>query len=209
MNNFDGQTWVAFSDLSGLKAMYIKDVDQAAAALDKFYNTTYSLQENDELINSIVVSDCAVFWIDRQDCLDCLATLLRRLQEFHQQLLPDYLLRTTIAYGHFKYEQRLEIPRIRKNMIVGRAYLDAYANNDRVDHGAIVIVTLPENISFKELEVAYGRKDYMRRSSKGKGYYEYFWAVKTPRKIKDFLNKREEANAATFAKLKELYTKNQ
>lgn len=50
MNNFDGQTWVAFSDLSGLKAMYIKDVDQAATALDKFYNTAYGLQENDELI---------------------------------------------------------------------------------------------------------------------------------------------------------------
>lgn len=94
-------------------------------------------------------------------------------------------------------------------MIVGRAYLDAYANNDRVDHGAIVIVTLPENVSFKELEVAYGRKDYMRRSPKRKGFYEYFWAVKTSRKIRDFLNKREEATAATFVKLKELYTRNQ
>ena len=29
MNDFDGQTWVAFSDLSGLKALYEKNPEEA------------------------------------------------------------------------------------------------------------------------------------------------------------------------------------
>ncbi len=204
MNNFDGKTWAAFSDLSGLKALYEKKPEDAAKALDKFYNTIYDMQEEQNPINAIVVSDCAIFWIDRKNCVGELGILLGQLNELHRRMLPDYLLRTTIAYGHFKYQQRLEMPRIRKNMIIGGAYLDAYANNERIYHGAIVIVKLPEGTNYRNLHLA--NRPMIKANCPKKGFYEYFWAIENHRQIKTFIQEREEANIATFSKLKELYS---
>jgi len=208
MNDFDGKTWVAFSDLCGLKAMYAKEPDQAAEALDKFYNVAYGLHSEDDIINSLVVSDCSIFWIDRPDCIDGLELLLERLKGFHLHMLPDYLLRSTIAYGHFKYQQRLEMPTIRKNMIVGGAYLDAYANNDKIDHGAIVIVKLPEGSNYRGLQISNNCKMLLKTNCPSKGLYEYLWSIENSRQIKDFIKNRDKANNATFSKLKELYSAN-
>jgi len=58
MNDLDGQTWVAFSDLSGLKALYEKKPEDAANALDKFYNTVYEIQEER---NPIIVANVPIF----------------------------------------------------------------------------------------------------------------------------------------------------
>lgn len=207
MNDFDGKTWVAFSDLSGLKALYEKKPEDAANALNKFYNTVFEIQEERNPINAIVVSDCAIFWIDIVGCVGQLGTLLGQLNKLHRRMLPDYLLRTTIAYGHFTYQQRLEISTIRKNMIIGLAYLEAYANNDKVDHGAIVIVRLPEGTSHRDLHCV--NKPMIKANCPKKGFYEYFWAIENPRQIKTFIQEREEANIATFSKLKELYSERQ
>ena len=207
MNDFDGQTWVAFSDLSGLKALYEKNPEDAAEALDKFYNAVYDVQEEQSPINAIVVSGCAIFWIDIRNCVNELGTILGHLKELHRKMLPDYLLRTTIAYGHFKYQQRLEISTIRKNMIIGLAYLDAYANNDKIDHGAIVVVQLPEGTSYRDLHFV--NKPMIKVHCPKKGFCEYFWAVENHRQIKNFIEEREEANIATFSKLKELYSGSQ
>lgn len=205
MNDFDAPTWVAFSDLSGLKAMYAKDPVQATEALNTFYNTVYELQDTNNPINSIVVSDCAVFWIDRDNCVADLGTLLAHLKTLHKRLLPEYLLRTSIAYGHFKYEQRLEMPRIRKDMIIGAAYLDAYANNGRIEHGAIVVVKLPTGVTRQNLHLPDATKNLLRQHRLTKSFYEYFWSVLAPAGIKDFLIRREQANEATFSQLKQLY----
>lgn len=206
MNDFDGKTWVAFSDLCGLKALYEKNPGDAAEALDKFYNAVYDVQEEQNPINAIVVSDCAIFWIDIRNCVNELGTILGHLKELHRKMLPDYLLRTTIAYGHFKYQQRLEISTIRKNMIIGLAYLDAYANNDKIDHGAIVVVKLPEGTIFRSLQLVTEYKSIIKADYPKKGFCEYFWSVQNSRQIKTFIQEREEVNIATFSKLKELYS---
>jgi len=206
VNDFDGQTWVAFSDLCGLKAMYEKNTEQAAQALDKFYNTVYDLQHDGNPVNSIVVSDCAVFWEDRTNCTDDLSILLEKVKSLHQLMLPDYLIRTTIAYGHFKYQGRLEMPRIRKNMIVGGAYLDAYANNDKIELGSIVIVKLPESTNFQNLSLRRECKVMIKTNCPAKGFYEYFWSLGNKSQMSGFLDRRKEIQNAIFQKLKDLYS---
>lgn len=207
MNNFDGQTWVAFSDLSGLKALYEEDRDKAAIALDKFYNSVYELQRETNSVNSIVVSDCAIFWIDEIDCTDKLEVLLDKMKRLHQQMLPDYLVRSTIAYGHFKYQDRLEMPRIHKNMIIGGAYLDAYANNDKINHGDIVIVKLPDGISYNNFQITGTLKELIRKDSPVKDFHEYFWQLQNKRQISSFMEKRKEIHYAIFREIKELYSR--
>ena len=206
MNDFDGQTWVAFSDLCGLKAMYEEDAEKAAQALNKFYNTVYDLQYSNNSINSIVVSDCSVCWIDRPDCTAGLSMLLEKLKSLHQRMLPDHLIRTTIAYGHFKYEGRLEMPQIQKNMIIGGAYLDAYANNDKIEHGSIVIVKLPEGTDYGNLRMESEYKNMLKGNCPVEGFCEYFWSLSNKQNIERFLYKRKEINNSVFQNLKKLYS---
>jgi hypothetical protein len=206
MNDFDGQTWVAFSDLCGLKTMYEKDTEQAAQALDKFYNAVYDLQQRTDSINSVVVSDCAVFWIDRVECTNDIGRVLDHLKRLHTQMLLDYLIRSTIAYGHFRYQRRLEMPRIRKDMIIGGAYLDAYANNDKIQHGSIVIIKLPESINYRNLQLDREYRDMIKANCPVKGFYEYFWSLRNKGQIGGFLDKRKEIQNSVFQKLKELYS---
>jgi hypothetical protein len=143
--DFDGETWVAFSDLCGTRAMYRTNPKKAAEALDEFYNAVYAVQRAQGEVSALAVSDCAVFWVHGVDrggrTRQMLAGLLERLKRLHRQMVDGrYLVRTTVAYGHFRYQRRLEIPRLRKDMIVGGAYLDAYAANDRVRKGAIFVL---------------------------------------------------------------------
>ncbi len=186
--------------------MYEKDSEKAAQALDRFYNTVYDLQHDENSVNSIVVSDCAIFWIDKPDCINDLSILLEKLPSFHRRMLPDYLIRTTVAYGHFRYQRRLEMPRIRKDMIIGGAYLDTYVNNDRIEHGSIVIVKLPEDTNFRNLHLRREYKEMIKANCLAKGFYEYFWSLQNKGQINSFVNERKEIQNTVFQKLKELYS---
>ena len=206
MNSFNGQTWVAYSDLCGLKAMYASAPEEAVKALDKFYNTVYELQRDKNSVNYIVVSDCAIFWIDKPDCIKDLSIVLKESKELYQKMLPDYLVRTTIAYGHFKYENRIEMPCIRKELIVGAAYLDAYANNDKIATGAIAIVKLHGNTPLENISIDDDYKQLIKEHSPKKSFYEYYWSLQNESQIGSFVNKRKEIQNTIFQKLKELYS---
>lgn len=196
--DFDGQTWVAFSDLCGTKAIYAEDPDKAAKVLDIFYNTVYDIQCNSGNISSLVVSDCAIFWIHGNGSLngetkinpDMLGTLLEQLQKLHQEMIrQNCLIRSTVAYGHFKYQQRLEMPRIRKNMVIGGGYLEAYVANEKQRLGSIVIVKKPDDWNISSCR---NYESYISPSSEN-GAWEYIWWSKEGEDINGALQRRDKA----------------
>ena len=202
--NFEGKTWVAFTDLCGTKDMYKEKPEIAAKALHTFYNAVFNIHQQSGNISTIVVSDCAIFWLNRganqQDNLD---TLLSSLKKLNREMIgKNYLLRTTIAYGHFKYQQRLEIPGISKNMFVGSAYLDAYANNDKAIEGSIAIASWPKGKKRNGYSQQFQK---FVRKGKDLDFWEYFWSVDDASEIKRLIAEREKAYKLTFEKLKEIY----
>jgi hypothetical protein len=146
--NFDGQTWVAFADLCGTKAFLKQGIDVAREALNAFYKTAYWLHDEDATISTLVVSDCAISWLNHGH-EDKLQLLLRRLGEFQRQMIRGgvgcdapgrgYLLQTSLAWGQFQYERRTERIGMRKDFTLGEAYMKAYLKNDKVPKGGICI----------------------------------------------------------------------
>jgi hypothetical protein len=214
LENFEGQTWVAYSDLCGTKAIYRENPNNAAKALNRFYNEVYNLNEPASNISSLVVSDCAIFWVDRNGSyreegmaieLQTLEQLLSRLNSLHKKMISeDYLIKTTISYGHFRYQNRLEMPRIRKDMIIGGAYLDVYAKNDKVNAGSIVLLT-EQNKEYQNLILSddWRWKNLCHKMLCGK---EYYWCANAERDIARIQEvQRIRKKQERFQKLKELY----
>ena len=109
------------------------------------------------------------------------------------------MLSTSIAYGNFTYEPRVEFQGIAKHLIFGDAYLNAFLDNEagkpKLEPGfcRIVVPSLPEEASRRLSSSAF----LTRRLRKEKDENLYFyWMVQSAREIETF-RKRYKKAAAT------------
>jgi len=126
IQTFNGNTWVAFIDISGFKQMM--KLKQAEEALTKFYDTVFfevfniNKSSSDKksntskpLIKSIIVSDAAILFVDNQqldenkirdlhiilNLIKSVNTALIKLTKSHQ---PTIMTTCAMSYGPFKYD---------------------------------------------------------------------------------------------------------
>jgi hypothetical protein len=127
--NFNGETFVAFTDIAGFKAM-MNDGDRAPRALDALYASGFHIlrdQEGDAKVEGLFVSDCGILFVRGGDTPERkLDTLFLALRVLNQRCFESAVsLTTSIAWGHFQYHERIEIPGIEKNPVYGNAYVAA------------------------------------------------------------------------------------
>lgn len=161
--NFDGETFVAFSDISGFKEM-MKNRENAVKAIDRFYSAGYSILQRNPGVHGMFISDCAVLFVHSQDSHESkLKKLLLVLEQLNRSLLVDEIMLTSsVVYGQFSYHQRLEFPGIEKNPIYGNAYVAAFLDNEtgqpRIQPGQCRILKhgLPtlDVLNFEKMEVS-------------------------------------------------------
>jgi len=208
--DFNGDTWVAFADLCGTKAMYAQSPKTAARALDCFYEAAFALVQRAPQVNGIAVTDCAFFWLtcesgERPMIGEGLGELLGLLKSLHERLLRGkYLLRSTVAYGHFQYDRRRQLPRLMKGMAIGKAYLDAYLLNDQYVPGSIMIVKAPEERTPDD----YAPQLLACLLSGGQnGPWEYIWWAESgiPVGVEEAQRQRDEAYDGRFDRLMRAY----
>ena len=188
LNNFSGQTFVAFIDICGFKAM-MSEENKASRALDKFYQIGYDELQACRDINGIFISDCGILYVTRDTSKEeKLEILLRIVKSINLKMLEaNYMLTTNIAYGNFFYQKRIEFNRISKNLMMGNAYVKAFLDSQakpKIDVGECRI--LKEDIEedfFNNLHLC----------PRGK-YFYYYWNVEDPEKIdlfkKDYKDSR-------------------
>ena len=132
VQDFHGNTFVAFTDISGFKEM-MKNKKQAVRALDRLNQAGfYVLQQNND-INSFFISDCGILFVRNinRSMEEQLSSLLEVVENINRRLLADNIMLTTsIAYGPFSYQQRIEFEGIEKNPIYGNAYVEAFLDNE-------------------------------------------------------------------------------
>lgn len=133
---FEGNTFVAFTDIAGFKAM-MSDTKRAQAALSVFYQTGYRvLQEqlnNATPVNGFFISDSGVLFVrgEQEDAATRLESLCGVLRQIHQRTFENAIqLTTSIAWGEFSYHDRIEFPGIEKNPVYGSAYVAAFIDNE-------------------------------------------------------------------------------
>ncbi|OPY88317.1 MAG: hypothetical protein A4E71_00528 [Smithella sp. PtaU1.Bin162] len=196
VSNFDGETFVAFMDISGFKELMKKD-NRAWEALNSFYSLGYMVlgDRTTNIVSSkvegIFVSDCGILFVNSNGtAIEKLNLLLKKVMEINKGMLSrDFMLTTSIAYGHFKYQNRIEFEGIEKNAVYGGAYLDAYADaeigNPHIQPGQCRIVKnkLPQEV-VTEIETA--RDGIFEKIEKEREHYYFYWNVSRKTEIEDF-----------------------
>lgn len=158
--------------------------------MDCFYTAGFSILQRHNNVHGMLVSDCAVlFAVGNHLPIIKLRNILSVTEQLNRELIRnEIMLTTSIAYGQFKYHQRLEFPGIEKNPIYGHAYIAAFLDNEsghpRIQPGQCRIVkkNLPP-IDFSDLE----------RTRETKNHYYYYWMLSNSAQIQNFNNLYNDA----------------
>lgn len=133
VQDFQGNTFVAFTDISGFKEMMKGDGSRAINALDKLNQAGFDSLNNSTNVNGFFISDCGVLFVKNSNLskIEQFEAILRVIKEINKKLLSeDIMLTTSIAYGQFSYDQRIEFDGISKDPIYGNAYVSAFLDNE-------------------------------------------------------------------------------
>jgi hypothetical protein len=184
VEDFNGDTFVAFTDISGFKEMMKGNGMRAIRALDRLNTAGFNALHSNEDVNGFFVSDCGILFVRNQRLSqqEMLVSLLRVTERINHDLLnEDIMLTTSIAYGPFSYHQRIEFNGIEKNPIFGNAYVSAFLDNEtgspRIQPGQCRIISqnLPDALLVN-----------IPLLKKQKAHFYHYWMVEHPNEIEDF-----------------------
>ncbi|MFX0086188.1 MAG: hypothetical protein ACFFAU_10950 [Candidatus Hodarchaeota archaeon] len=196
MRNYDGDAFVAFSDISGFKEL-MKEEERAWSALDRFYQYGYELMLNKTELDGLFVSDCGIVIArDSLELVDRFRSLLSFLKELNEKMLShNIMLITSIAYGHFKYQRRIDFKRMRKKLLFGNAYLHAVIDNmeskPKIQPGQCRLVK--NNLPSRIVELIDNSENdnilgLIRKRGNDNTHYYFYWNLQTPNDIRKFEN---------------------
>jgi len=197
IQDFHGDCFVAFTDISGFKDM-MKDSQKAVKAIDKFYNAGFRILSSNHVVNGFFISDCGVLFTRREGQIKQLDNLLRVVRELNQAVMHhDIMLATSIAWGAFSYHNRIEFPGINKQPIYGNAYVSAFLDNEvgkpRLQPGQCRILkkdveeSVFESVSHHEL------------LEDSRAHQYYYWMVERPEEIQGFKQRYQNSYNLKYA----------
>jgi len=200
IKDFEGETFLAYIDISGFKAL-MKDEKKAIKALENFYKYGYNAlskffraqSASDLSLEGFFISDCGILFVrDNFNKMKSFKSILRAVREINRNMLRhNVILKTSIAFGQFKYHQKLEFIGIEKNLIYGNAYLSAYLDLEKtlpkIQPGECRIVKrnfplIEELLKPKENEILC----LLREKNNDNQHLYFYWMVNHPSKIQDF-----------------------
>ncbi|MEQ1935694.1 MAG: hypothetical protein ABL962_17700 [Fimbriimonadaceae bacterium] len=135
IDNFQGQTFIAYADIAGFKGM-MSDGNRGPAALDALYQSGYQVISHQPAgsprVEGLFVSDCGILFVrGNGPPAQRLEALLAAIESLNRRCFDHAVFLTTaIAWGEFSYHDRIEIPGIEKNPIYGNAYVAAFLDNE-------------------------------------------------------------------------------
>lgn len=186
IQNFNTETFVAFIDISGFKEL-MKDTENGLKALKSLYQSGYDALLNSEGVEGFFVSDCGILFVRDGNNIEKLTKLLSVIKIINNRMLErNYMLTTSISFGHFHYHNKLEFDGIEKNPIYGNAYVKSFLDNEtgipRIQPGQCRIVTkdLPNEINIDD-----NNFNLLKRKNNGKHIY-YYWNLNQENEIVNF-----------------------
>ncbi|MEN6424026.1 MAG: hypothetical protein ABFE13_01585 [Phycisphaerales bacterium] len=200
---FDGSTFVAFSDLSGFKSMLRGNAEQAYEALDCLYSAAYRCLDNRRSVAGLAVSDCVVSWAtDIGSGISIQAEVMFEfLRELHRSVLDgSYLVTTTVAWGQHRYQRRIELPNLQKGALCGSAYINAYLRNRSAETGSIILL---RNGCDWDPTTDGQMAAMWNRTRAG---WEFFWSANGPHEVPEIISARRRIKEMKFQAFKRIYS---
>lgn len=218
IENYNGKTFVAFVDISGFKHYMKYEPEKAVKAINSFFQNGYAIlktEHNEFKVEGIFVSDCSILFVrnevrSQNMIYRSFKSLLNVVKHLNIAMLRDnFMMTTSIAYGEFNYQDRIEFTGITKNPIISNAYISAYLNSElkpKIKPGQCRIVKedLPEklNESICETDNIDIIKMIKNRKYDPNNYY-YYWTLDDSDEIENF-----EIHYASACKLDEKHKYN-
>ena len=168
--------YVAFLDILGFKEK-LKKLKQkdAKSFIGRFSTTAFEQWENmsPTLVEGYIVSDSFILYT-RDTSTQAVSQLLALVEKICQQEFIDngILIRGAIAKGEFDRVEAREIPSLRKGLIVGQAYVDAYLVDAYLMEGSIKTagIALTDEV-FQDIEAyAEQRREYLQKHKRVSEY---------------------------------------
>ena len=203
IDDYEGNTFVAFLDISGFKVM-MDDERRALRALDRFYQAGFWVLGNQNnvangRVDGFFVSDSGILFVryEREGGVEQLELIMRAVERINQKMLrKDFMLTTSIAYGHFSYHGRLEFRGIEKNPIYGDAYVHAFLDNEnekpKIQPGQCRIIKRGLPVTCENLSTRNQPSLFRKLKDNGKHYY-FYWMVNSGEEIEDFERRYNDA----------------
>ena len=186
IQNFNNETFVAFIDISGFKEL-MKDTENGLAALKRLYQSGYDALLNSDGVEGFFVSDCGILFVRNGNNTEKLKKILSVIKIINCKMLEkNYMLTTSISFGHFHYHNKLEFDGIEKNPIYGNAYVKSFLDNEtgipKIQPGQCRIITkdLPEEIDLDDIAF-----NLLKRKNNGNHLY-YYWNLNQENQISNF-----------------------
>jgi len=207
IQNYEGKAFVAYIDISGFK--HFMEKNEGWIALDKFYNAGYRIiglhnQRGNYRVDGIFISDCGILFsrannqIDQRISLDTLLQIVKKLNR--EMLTHDYMLTTSIAFGDFRYQNRLMITGVRKEPIYGNAYVEAFTDNEhgipKISPGECRILITDQ---FKDINMLNNINNFIRKKEGDEKHYYYYWMINNPDQITDFEKSYNDSYKKVFS----------
>jgi len=210
IKQFNKNTYLAFIDICGFKN-FMKNKSTAQEVLNDFYQNCYDLMRQKITLNSIVISDCAIVFhrIDNDTEKNGLKTILEFVKQLNIIMLKskyNVLLTSSISFGNFNYNKKINLKGMEKNAIYGDAYLDAYFDNEngkpKLVPGECRIVKNEKYLNKinNDLQKIKNSSNFVFETSKKHIYY--YWFLNDSQQISEL--KIEKSNAK-YIGLKKIY----
>lgn len=187
ISNFHGHTFVAFLDISGFKELMRNDND-ALEALRRLYQAGYDVLQEQNGVEGFFVSDSGILFVRNGTEFEKLIKILNAIKSINKKMLRhNYMLTTSIAYGVFDYQDKLEFEGIEKNPIYGNAYVKAFLDNEKgspkIQPGQCRLVN--ENLPF-EIDLQNPAYNLLKTKAGDRKHLYFYWNVADHNDIEDF-----------------------
>lgn len=184
IQDYSGQTFVAFTDISGFKEL-MKNDRNGLKALKRFYQSGYNVLAETANVEGFFISDAGVLFARNGNVNEKLSSILDAIEKINRLMLEmNYMLTTSIAYGNFDYHGKIEFDGIEKNPIYGTAYVHAFLDNEtglpKLQPGQCRLCkkNLPD-INLDEF-------DRLIEKGQNSKHYSFYWNVENENEIRDF-----------------------
>ena len=186
-------------------------------ALDKFYSTIFricsefnSISTNTTKLRSLIVSDCAVIFVDntrmRMNKMRDLGFALRFIQRVNRALIsqnpiPSIMTTCSLDYGRFRYEDRIEFEGLGKDYFFGAPYVNAFLDNEKLKNRPGYCRILRKNLQVSDDN----RTNYPFLLLERKGNYNYFyWMLDNLNALARFKRQYDKVLQSTYTGLTSL-----
>jgi hypothetical protein len=209
IQEYHGQTFVVFIDISGFKSM-MTNHERAKDALSSFYQIGYDVLKRQrnatsrKRVDGLFVSDCGILFSryngeqkhENRHIRDALGSLLEIIEKISRRMLDaDLMLTTSIAYGRFDYQERIEFGGIVKNLMFGYAYLSAYLDNEagkpKLNPGQcrILMKNLDQVFWSSLIDSQHSPFDRLKKRPRDKQHLYFYWMASGSNEINGFEEK--------------------